>query len=451
MCGCKGCQEITTLDLANNTETITELPTPECGPINSTVKILTCECGITLDIYNSAGILVESNQAGGYSNGEEEPIFFEFFNSTVWESQLGINYTLTVSYNTELSRWELSYYNGEINDQIIIGIYYTENSCPTAIQGWDLNCITVAFNILGVFDSQFTWQDTYINGKKSYAFTSDWSGSDINYEIYWTPDSSTVPGSNAPVGTPGWILQEEITPGVWSPTAYLFNINQCPFGQYITEFGGTDTRYSFTDLGVSGYNIKISPIDCQCCDEKLTISILLSGKPPIEINVEADIQVDSEGNHLIYNGYPYYIFYVETDAYYIFFNSVTNTWVVSTILAEDIIFITQNTSTGLCPFGYYINTGTFLRFWVRGYDCGDQIEEDFCKKVHKKQCEFATKTLNYLKHLQFGNTCCEELDNLKNDRRILEILNCYDTRDIPSNTTDYNTIPYIQIKRLLGC
>ena len=106
MCGCKGCHEITTLDLANNTETITELPTPECGPINSTVKILTCECGITLDIYNSAGILVESNQAGGYSNGEEDPVFFEFFNSTVWESQLGINYTLTVSYNTELGRWE---------------------------------------------------------------------------------------------------------------------------------------------------------------------------------------------------------------------------------------------------------------------------------------------------------------------------------------------------------
>lgn len=113
--------------------------------------------------------------------------------------------------------------------------------------------------------------------------------------------------------------------------------------------------------------------------------------------------------------------------------------------------VTTTTSSGDCPFGYYEVTEVFVRFWVRGYDCGDKIEKDFCNELHKKQCEFATKTLKYLKSLLFGNTCCEDLDNLKNDRRILEILNCYDTRDILTNTTEYNTIPYIQIKRLLGC
>jgi len=52
--------------------------------------------------------------------------------------------------------------------------------------------------------------------------------------------------------------------------------------------------------------------------------------------------------------------------------------------------------------------------------------------------------------LQFGNECCETLDKLKNKRRALEILNCYDTRDIADNTTIYNTLTYQQIKNLLN-
>lgn len=96
--------------------------------------------------------------------------------------------------------------------------------------------------------------------------------------------------------------------------------------------------------------------------------------------------------------------------------------------------------------------------------------ECFNKLIWQKQCEYSQKVLSYLKKLQFGNTCCEELEELKNYRRVLLILNCYDTRDISSttrdipsnardisyntinissNTTDYNTISYIEIKKLL--
>jgi hypothetical protein len=75
--------------------------------------------------------------------------------------------------------------------------------------------------------------------------------------------------------------------------------------------------------------------------------------------------------------------------------------------------------------------------------------ECFNKLIWQKQCEYSQKVLSYLKKLQFGNTCCEELEELKNYRRALLIINCYDTRDIPLNTTDYNTISYIEIKRLL--
>lgn len=71
-------------------------------------------------------------------------------------------------------------------------------------------------------------------------------------------------------------------------------------------------------------------------------------------------------------------------------------------------------------------------------------------KVWEKQCEFSKCVLNYIKGLQFGSVSCEALDNLMLEKRILKILNCYDTRDIPGNTTDYNILTYSQIKKLLN-
>jgi len=51
----------------------------------------------------------------------------------------------------------------------------------------------------------------------------------------------------------------------------------------------------------------------------------------------------------------------------------------------------------------------------------------------------------------FGNADCEALENLKLKRRVLKILNCYDSRDIINNTMDYNNISYTKIKKLLEC
>lgn len=70
--------------------------------------------------------------------------------------------------------------------------------------------------------------------------------------------------------------------------------------------------------------------------------------------------------------------------------------------------------------------------------------------VWEKQCEFSKCVLSYIKGLQFGSVSCEALDNLMLEKRILKILNCYDTRDIPGNTTDYNILTYSQIKKLLN-
>jgi hypothetical protein len=80
-------------------------------------------------------------------------------------------------------------------------------------------------------------------------------------------------------------------------------------------------------------------------------------------------------------------------------------------------------------------------------------EEQICFPilVWNKQCEFAQCVLEYLQILQFSGTApCEKFDKLKNQRRALEILNCYDVRDIPDNTTNYNFLTYSTIKKLLN-
>lgn len=74
----------------------------------------------------------------------------------------------------------------------------------------------------------------------------------------------------------------------------------------------------------------------------------------------------------------------------------------------------------------------------------------FFKLVWQEQCDFAQCVYNYVQLLQFGAAPCDALDELMNKRRALEILNCYDTRDIPNNTTEYNTLTYQQIKNLLN-
>lgn len=58
--------------------------------------------------------------------------------------------------------------------------------------------------------------------------------------------------------------------------------------------------------------------------------------------------------------------------------------------------------------------------------------------------------LNYVHGLMFGNVDCHALENLKLQRRILEILNCYDSRDIEENTVLYNNLEYNTIQKLIN-
>jgi hypothetical protein len=89
-------------------------------------------------------------------------------------------------------------------------------------------------------------------------------------------------------------------------------------------------------------------------------------------------------------------------------------------------------------------------FWVELTEDVDAEVACFITLVWQKQCEFAKCVQAYLTQMQFGTFSCEALENLKNKRRALEILNCYDVRDISNDTTDYNFFTYTQIKKLLN-
>lgn len=89
-------------------------------------------------------------------------------------------------------------------------------------------------------------------------------------------------------------------------------------------------------------------------------------------------------------------------------------------------------------------------FWVELTEDVDAEVACFITLVWQAQCEFAKCVQAYLTQMQFGTFSCEALENLKNKRRALEILNCYDVRDIPNNTTDYNFFTYTQMKKLLN-
>tara|TARA_S200002703_G_scaffold154618_1_gene157710 strand:+ start:3154 stop:3756 length:603 start_codon:yes stop_codon:yes gene_type:complete len=79
----------------------------------------------------------------------------------------------------------------------------------------------------------------------------------------------------------------------------------------------------------------------------------------------------------------------------------------------------------------------------------EKNKECFDKLVWDKQCTFAKDVLKFVNEISFGYFKPDTLECLKNEKRALEILNAYDTRDIEEETTNYNVFTYKQIKKLL--
>ena len=397
-------------------------PTPnQCPPSEL------CLCGVTLNIYKKEN-LVETIQ-GNILQGEGD-YYYVVTGSTAFNDILPTGYELTISYNYELERWEMTYFNEELGLTILLGVLYGvgPGDCPTN-NCWDLDCNAVAFNVLGVFNTYFPWTGQYTNGKKSYTFSSDWSGPVINYRIYWTADSSTVPLSGAPVGTPAWILEEEVSLNVWQPAGYLFNDNQCPYGLYVTTFEGPDTRFSFEDLGVTGFDMKSIATDCGCCDESVIIDVTF--KDIYYEDVVAKVVTDEYGNVLAINGYQYYSFELQLTPYpatfYLYYTGAS--WVMSDSVDEEGAIYAELLSTNSCPFGPYIlvKGGLVTSFSVIGAECFDCCDYDIPSNrnlLKKKKLIFVKEIASIRNKELFGLKCGSDWEDLYKKHLIFDVLWC---------------------------
>jgi hypothetical protein len=394
-------------------------PTPnQCPPSEL------CLCGVTLSIFNPEGILVETIQ-GNIFQGEGD-YYYVVTSSTAFNGILPTGYELTISYNYDLERWEMTYYNEELDLNILLGVLYGVPSTDCPVNNcWDLDCNAVAFNVLGVFNTYFPWTGEYTNGKKSYTFSSNWSGPIINYRIYWTPDSSTIPDSGAPVGTPAWILEEEVAPNVWQPAGFLFNNNPCPYGLYLVEFGGLDTRFSFEDLGVTGFDMKSVATDCGCCDESVVIDITFDGI--YYPDVVANVVTDEYGNVLAFNGYQYYSFELlltPTPAtFYLFYSGAK--WIMSDSLDGNIY--TELLTDNSCPFGPYTFYKPVTSFSVIGSECFDCCDYDVPSNrnlLKKKKLIFVKEIASIRNKELFGLKCGTDWEDLYKKHLIFDVLWC---------------------------
>ena len=124
----------------------------------------------------------------------------------------------------------------------------------------------------------------------------------------------------------------------------------------------------------------------------------------------------------------------------------------STIYSEFVGIIVMDSNNDYVlpiPFEASYNQGTICLAYIVPPTEEELEIECFKKAVWSKQCQYSSAVDSYRQAMMFSSVCCDMLENLKQQRRILHILNCYDTRDIPNDTTLYNTFTYTQIQQLL--
>jgi hypothetical protein len=276
-----------------------------------------------------------------------------------------------------------------------------------------------------------------INGHTSYTFDDDYYGiltwqyqdsqwviiDDEDVVMAYLPDSSELecPGNSGQYGGTEWVILSVLDEGIF---ASMISYVCTPAPVCAAWESATSSPPSY----LVPYNYYLLYVD-------MDLTNLYVGQPVSYFQHDAGLTVSGTGQ--------YYI----ASILYVYNNQIFSTYTPG---AEPLGIILQD-SEGVLIWPSADNAGNIC-FQPENYTTTDEANKEcFDKLVWEKQCEFSQKVLSYLKKIQYGDfTCCDDLDNLKNQRRALEILNCYDTRDIANNTTDYNNFTYNQIKKLLN-
>lgn len=174
----------------------------------------------------------------------------------------------------------------------------------------------------------------------------------------------------------------------------------------------------------------------------------ITGTPSIT-GVEETVQAFG----VIVEGFNEYYFTLGGQEFYIIWDG--ELWTLWVVAHEGDISIGSSTSID-CPTSEWTFNAELSPYYLGNNpqitECNPTLEEINCYNalVWQKQCEFAQETLKYLKALEFGFACCDALEDLKNKKRVLGILNCYDVRDLNNAEPEYNTLTYDTINDLLN-
>ena len=285
--------------------------------------------------------------------------------------------------------------------------------------------------------------ETEFNGRPTYIWTDPMSSQE--YRIYWSGEvwliefitegtiilAELAEDTACPVGSTGlsnWEIQEFVPPSEYiiielQTTAACDNTTECTqWESYNPESAPEPWQYLLFGLNIlplfAGPGTAIASLSSN-------VPVVLS---PIGLTIGALIYQDDFDPSITYN------------------TPGPNRSFLGILILDSYGNYISPTEYG----EYKFNKGTICFENPNIQTTTEENEECFDILVWNKQCEFAQCVLKYLRSLQFGSVSCEALDKLKNQKRALEILNCYDTRDIEFNSTTYNTLTYSQIKKLLN-
>ena len=402
-----------------------------------------CFCGIILKLKDSTGAVVDTLEGTGYDDGAGNTIY-QFESGTVFPTGV-----LNMTYNSTIERWELIHTDPTLylpDPSFLFGTYTTDALCPDTECDLDLGCNTLEFQFIGVNIGGIEWQGDMYNDKKLYRFnTNDYPGS-ANWEnciIYWG-NNLAMQNSNG-ISTNRWLfiilgsytldtipfpLEQVIFTGsgLLNLLGYLDDPNlECSNGAFQPpETEGFPPRVGTVPQGPQGYTGEVDKVECECCDEEISISIKLNTS--IENNFTALVEKDEHDNIIGHNGVQYYVFNDGVKDLYVYFNGTS--WVVGANFSdEDYI----SDSKGDCPYGFYtvlpyIGAGDpFKIIQIKGvecFDCCDYYTPRFTNFIRKQRAILVDDT-SYIKRKEvFGMKCGGEWEDIFRKHLIIDTLSC---------------------------
>lgn len=283
------------------------------------------------------------------------------------------------------------------------------------------------------------------NGKNTYNFSQNINGVINDFIIYWNNTTWILERENptnvlaATINSiydnadfPGGIIEEEWIINPLLPTDLI------TFNSYLIESNTVESCFNW----YAQYNDLFPSI------WKDKVFFLISGNEGLYPG-QVVTNLTFETTPIFQGIAPYHIgALLYTDAtstnYSTTYSSIFNNFV-------GIIILDNNNNYVIPIFNIEeSNTGVICLDFPTPPTEEEEFIECYKKIVWSKQCKYSSEVLEYSQSLTYGTVCCNMLENLKQKRRILQILNCYDPRDILNNTMDYNTISYDIIKQLIS-